>query len=159
MQDVGGCQAAVTSDDDEVIDALLDEVLRRLQASFAGAEFVASRGADDGPTLLHDAADCVPVHFLEVVAAVHQPAVALADGHHLDAEIEGRAHCRADGGIHAGRITTAGENGQSFRSLVVFSHFRLLRFKLEGAFYAKAAKAARAAAMRMSFFTGVSLPS
>ncbi len=65
MERVGRRETAVATDDDEVIDAVLDEIVCRLEPALAGPELVGSGGADDRAALVHDAADRVPGHRLE----------------------------------------------------------------------------------------------
>ncbi len=119
---IGGGQAAVTADDDEAVDAPFHEVLCSLQASLTGTEFVTPCRTDDRSALVHDAADAVPVHFLEIVAAVNQSAISLADGRHPGSGVKGASHSRAKGCVHPRGVAAAREDRNLRSVLMIVSH-------------------------------------
>ena len=122
MQEIGGGQTAVATHHDQSVDAVLDEILCGAKPTFPFAELVAAGGANDGATLVHDAACRIPVHRSEGVAAFDQPPVPFADGHGLHALFEGRPDRCAQGCVHSGRVAATGQDSESVCSLVMVVH-------------------------------------
>lgn len=78
-EQVGAGQGAVTADDNEVCDSLLDEILGGLQAAPTLFEVHATGRSYDGTATVDDAGHCGPVSFSDVLAAIDHSLVALFD--------------------------------------------------------------------------------
>ena len=113
-EEVRAGQTAVAADDHERIDLMLDEILRGRAPPVAGAEVIRSGRADDGAALAQNAADRIPVHLADPIAAIDHALIAFVDRVHRHTAIERGADDGAHGRVHAGRIAAAGQYCQTF---------------------------------------------
>ena len=88
-----------------------EKILGSCAASFTRAEFIAARCTKHSSTKLQNPANGFPIHLADVLATGDHTPVALTDGIHFNTTDQGCPHDGSDGGIHARRVTTAGQNG------------------------------------------------
>jgi hypothetical protein len=81
-EEIGPREAAVTADDHEAVDPVLDEVPGGQQAALAGPELRAPRRPDDRAAALDDAADVFPPQGADAIAAGDEALVAVEHGKH-----------------------------------------------------------------------------
>ena len=105
-------ERAVPADHHQPVDALLQQVAGGAPPSLPLPEVLAAEGADDGAALVQDAAHVRPGELADAVAAVDHALEALVDRGHASAPAQRGADHRADGGVHALRVTAACENAQ-----------------------------------------------
>ena len=111
---LGTGQGAVTTDDNQAIDSLLDHVGGSLAAAIARAEFLTARGSNDGASAMQDTSHRIPVHFLNAFTTFHETLIALVDGVDFRTLVQRSANHGPDGCVHTLGITAAGENCNSF---------------------------------------------
>ena len=111
-QHVGPAEAAVAADHDEPVDAARHQVRGGAAAAGPVAELGRPRRAQHGAATGEDVADVVPPHAADPVTAVDEALVALEHGVDLGTVVQGAAHDRPDGRIHALRVAPAGEHGK-----------------------------------------------
>ena len=107
---VGAGQGPVAADDDEAVDAVLQEVAGGGQLAVALAELGGAGGADEGAAAVEDRSDRVPLERVDAVAPGDGADPALHDGVGLGAHAQGGAHDGAHGRVHALGITAGGED-------------------------------------------------
>ena len=103
-------QGAIAADNNQVIDAVLQQVRGRAMTALVGAEFGGTSGADDGATLGENRRDVRPVHLLDGIAPVARPLPAFQDRIGLRALRQRRAHHCADGRVHALGVAARGQD-------------------------------------------------
>ncbi len=119
LEQVEAGEAAVATDDDDPVDALQQQVLRRLEPPGPLPELHAAERPDRRSTLVEDAADVLPGEPADPVAAVDHALVALVDREHLGAAADGGADDGAYRGVHALGVTSAGEDADTEGGAVV----------------------------------------
>jgi hypothetical protein len=87
-EEVGPCQAAISTNDDQRVDAVRNQIARRPEPPLAGTEGGASGRADDGPAAVEYPADGVPRHLAYVIPTIDHPLVALIDGVDIQTVVE-----------------------------------------------------------------------
>lgn len=108
---VGTSQGAVSSADDEGVDAMEHHVLGGRHATASLEKGQAPGRADERASLGQPAAHVVPLHLLDVVAAADQALVAFVDGKGVAAHVDGHAHDGAHDAVHARGVTPGGHDG------------------------------------------------
>ena len=103
-------QRAVTSDDNQVVDAVLQQVRGCAVTPLVRAEFGAASRADDRATFCKDRGHVRPLQLLDGIAPVARPLPALKDRIGLRLPRQGRAHHCADGRVHALGIAARGQD-------------------------------------------------
>src|SRR5690606_14848818 len=116
VQPRGACERAVPADADERLDARLGETLGRPRPALGLLELQAPRALEDGPPLLEDVRDGLPVHLDEV--AIDHAGVAAPDADDLDALGEGAADDGPDARVHPRGVAP----GRVDADAVDFSH-------------------------------------
>jgi len=111
-EQVGPGQAAVAADHDQPVDVPLDQVVGGAAPALALAERHRAGGAEHRPAAVQDAADVVPGHRADAVAAVDQALPALVDGEDVRATVDGGADHGPDGRVHARGVAATGQHGE-----------------------------------------------
>jgi len=78
-EQIGTGEGAIASNDHQIGDALLDQVVGSLQATLALTEVLAAGGSNNGATTMDDGRDRGPVGFLDAIASINHSLVTLAD--------------------------------------------------------------------------------
>lgn len=98
-ENVGPRQASVSTNDDQTVDPLEDEVLGRQEPPLSRPESLTPRGTDARTALLENSPDRTPRHLPDPVATVDESLKArFGHGIHLGAAVQGRSHGRATPG-------------------------------------------------------------
>jgi hypothetical protein len=113
---VGARLRAVAADDDQRVHAPLPQLAHRLAAAGVRLELRAAGAAQHRAAALNDAAHVAGAHGREVAGDKAREAVANAQ--HVPTVLDPRAHHGANGGVHAGGIAPAGQNGDASHSSV-----------------------------------------
>ena len=112
---VGAGERAVSADDDETVDVVLQEVAGGGQLPVALAELRGAGGADDRAAAVEDRADRVPVERADAVASGDGAGPPLHDGVGLGAHAQGCPDDGAHGGIHPLRVTAGRQDTDPHR--------------------------------------------
>ena len=113
-ENIGACERAVTADDNQSINARLDQILCRLSAALARTEGLAARRADDRAAHLNDPADRIPIHLTDVVTIIHKSLIAFINRVYLRASIQRGTNHSAHRGVHTLCVAAAGQYSNSF---------------------------------------------
>lgn len=87
-EQIGAREGAIASNDHQIGDSSLNQVVSGFQATLTLTEVLATGGANDGATTMDNGWDWGPVGFLDAVATIHHALVAftnevdLAEGKH-----------------------------------------------------------------------------
>ena len=106
---------AVAADDDEALNRVLAQVRGGLSAALGFEKGQTAGGAQNGAATLDDVGDAARPHRFDV--AFDKTLVAAVNGRHVHVFVDGGAHDRANGGVHAGRVAPAGEYGDMLHQL------------------------------------------
>ena len=107
----GPCKGAVAPDDHQSVDVAVAEHFGPLRTALGLVEILATGTLEDGATPTEDLGHRAGVKAFEI--ARDQAFVALEDTRHFDAVKDGGADHSADGGIHAGGISTARQHSNA----------------------------------------------
>src|SRR5262249_8769900 len=99
---------AVAADDDQAVDAPRLEVLDGARPHLLVLELAKPRAAQKRPAPLQDPADVAGPQRLD--QAAHQPGVAVAYAERFPTHCDAHAAGGADGGVHPGCVTAAGQD-------------------------------------------------
>ena len=114
---------AVAAADHQALDAVRAQVLVTFLADGGiGGEFRQAGRAQHRAAAVDDVADIARQELLDLV--LHQAQVPVADAEDLHVKVQRRAHHRADGRVHAGRVAAGGQN----RDLLLVCHILFLSF-------------------------------
>ena len=105
-------KGAVPADDHETLDAMLPADLRCLLLSLQSPEFMAARCVQNGAALTDRIGHSSGVHIHNFL--IQQTAVSLINALYLHSERDPPPNNRPDCGIHARRISAAGQNTDGF---------------------------------------------
>jgi hypothetical protein len=106
-------EGAVTTADDDSVNALDNQVLCGCSAALALHELHASCCADESTTFGEKPTDVLPVHLLDHVAALDKTVVALIDSEGLAVVVDGHADDGSHRTVHARRVASAGHDTNS----------------------------------------------
>ena len=124
-EDVGTGQGAVAPDDDQPIDAPLDQVAGRSEPALTLPEIGRARGPDHRAAQVHDGADRVPGEPLDAIPTVDQALQPLVHGVRVGSLGDRRAdhgpHCR----IHPLRVTPGRQDCQGLAAFLGRGHANL----------------------------------
>ena len=108
-------QRTVTTDDDEAVNAVLDEVGHRGELALAGLELHGTGGTDHGTALAENAGDVAPAELSDVVTTVDGASPSLVDGEHLRTGVDAATHNRANRGVHPLGVAARGHHPDANR--------------------------------------------
>jgi len=123
---VGTGERAVTTTDDEGVNAMGNEVLGGSKATLALIEGHAAGSADQGAALGEPATDVVPLHLPDQVAAADQAFVAFVDAVGIASQVYGHAYAGTHNSVHAGRVAARRHDGDLLLGRHLGSGFAVL---------------------------------
>ena len=110
-EDLGAGERAVTADGDTGVDVVAAQVLGGLHAALGRHETHGAGGAQHGAAALDDVGDVAAFEAAEM--PVDHPLVAPLDPVDVKLVPGGGPHDGAQGGVHAGGVTSGGKNGNA----------------------------------------------
>ena len=114
-QRTGTHEGAVAANDNQCVDAQFFAAGKALGLAFLGLELQAACRIEDRAAAVDDLRYAADVHFVNF--AIDQAVVATLDTHHAVTFADASANDCANGGIHAGGVTAAGQNTDGFNFL------------------------------------------
>ena len=108
-------EGAIPADDDEPVDALIDEVLGCPVAPVILTKLGTSRRPDGGAALTEDGGYGRPIHLLDELPTPDGTIPPLQYREGLSTCGQGRAHNSSNRGIHSRRVPTGSEDPESVR--------------------------------------------
>ena len=112
LEEVCAVVGSVAADDNESIDFVITYSLGGDASAFGFIEVLASCGAQHCAAEVDDSADRVGREWDDIIVDESLESVSNADA--INVVVVASAHDGANGGVHAGRITSACEDGESF---------------------------------------------
>ena len=106
-------QRPVATDDDEALDAAVDEILVAEHAAFGLFPALAASRPEERAAALDDVADVLALHLVHVL--IEQAVVTVVDAPDLDALVERRAHDSARASVHARAVAAARHDCDTFQ--------------------------------------------
>ena len=103
---------------------------RRAPRPARRTEFVAAGGIEHGAASGGNAVDGTRIQNLNI--GIDQSIVSAPDSHRDDPIADAGTHYRANGGVHAGRISAAGQNADTAQFFCIFHHHNYRSFWADG---------------------------
>ena len=128
-QRTGTHEGAVTANDDQCVDAQFFAAGKALGLAFLGLELQAACRIEDRAAAVDDLRYAADVHFVNF--AIDQAVVATLDTHHAVTFADASANDCANGGIHAGGVSSAGQDADPLYHICHGAFLLMLSFFLK----------------------------